>query len=142
MRTARTLRVTATPPGVELYFPPGRMPEVALPLAVFGIIAAAIAAVALAALLPGLADTSNVLSAVLVSAFVLPFLAFGAIFMLLAVYMVANALHVRIDSAGIETARSIFGLVTKRRRIAHADIGSVEAQIASRYQSLFSADPV
>ena len=40
MRTARTLRVIAAPPGVELYFPPGRMPEVALPLATAGAFAA------------------------------------------------------------------------------------------------------
>ena len=142
VRSARTVHVTRTAEGIELYFPPGRMPEVALPLAVFGIVAAAIPALAIAAFVPGPQDASSVLSAVLLSAFVLPFVAFGAIFVLLAVYMVANTLRVRVDDAGIETTRSVFGIVTRRRRVAHADIGSLEAQIASRFQSLFSAEPV
>jgi hypothetical protein len=137
------VRITRTPEGVELYFPPLRMPEVALPLAAFGVIAAVIPGVAVVALAPAAAaDAGSLLSAALIAGFVLPFIVFGAMFVVLALYMVANALLVRIRSEGIETARILFGVVVKRHRIARSDIDTLEPEIASRYQSLFSADPV
>lgn len=141
--TAEGFAITHTTDGVELYFPPLRMPEVALPLGVFGVVAALIPGVAIVALLPhALSDAGSLLSAALIAGFVLPFLLFGIVFVALAFYMVANAFHVRSCSEGIETARILFGVVIRRQRIARNDIASVEPEIASRYQSLFSADPV
>ena len=137
------VQVTHCPEGVELYFPPLRTPEVALPLAVFGVIAAAIPGIAIFALLPGaLSDAGSLMSATLIAGFVLPFFAFGAVFVALAFYMVANALLVRVHPEGIETARILFGVVVRRRRIARSDIASLEPEMASRYQSLFSSAPI
>jgi hypothetical protein len=138
----RTVRITRTPENVELYFPPMRMPEVALPLATFGVIATLLPAVAIAALVPSLADATGMVSAVLVASFVLPFAMFGAAFVLLAVYMFCNALFVRVDLHGINTARVLFGFVIRRRKMPRGDIVAIEPEIASRYQSLFSSDPV
>ncbi|HEV7802746.1 MAG TPA: hypothetical protein VGP15_16850 [Burkholderiales bacterium] len=139
----RSVQVSLSSNAVELYFPPLRMPQVALPLAAFGMICAAIPALLIAALLPSaVADASGLLSAALIAAFVLPFAVFGAVFVLLAIYMVANALYVRIDAETIATARLLFGVVVKRKRIARCDIASVEPEIASRHQSLFSSQPV
>jgi hypothetical protein len=137
-----TVRITHTPDGVELYFPPMRMPEVALPLAIFGVIATILPAVAIAALLPSLGGAGGMVSAVLVASFVLPFAIFGAAFVLLALYMFCNGLVVRADRYAIDTARVLFGIVIRRRKIMRGDIAAIEAEIASRYQSLFSSDPV
>jgi hypothetical protein len=127
---------------VELYFPPLRSPAAAIPLALFGAIAAAVPAAVIAALLPTLvANAGNLLATVLIASFVLPFVVFGAILVAIAVYMLANALHVRADAAGIETTRLVFGAIVKRRRIARAEIRSIEPQIPTRYQSPFGAAP-
>lgn len=142
MSLRRTVRITRTPESVELYFPPMRMPEVALPLAIFGVIATVLPGVAIAALLPTLAGATGMVSAVLVVSFVVPFAVFGAAFVLLALYMFCNALLVRIDRHAIDTARVLFGIVVRRRKIMRADIAAIESEIASRYQSLFSSDPV
>ena len=139
---AKTVRVTRTPGGIELFFPPLRMPEVALPLALFGVIATTLPAFTIAALLPSLAGATGLVSGVLLAAFVLPIGIFGAAFVLLALYMLTNALRVRADSEVVETARFLFGIVVRRRRIARSNIASLEAEIASRYQSLFSSEPV
>jgi hypothetical protein len=143
--SGRAVHVSRSADAVELYFPPLRMPEVAIPFALFGAICAGIPGVLIAALVPAAgadADASGLLSAALISGFVLPFAAFGAVFILLAVYMVANALHVRADVTSISTARLICGVIVKRRHIARADIASIDAEIASRYQSVFSSRPV
>jgi hypothetical protein len=139
---SRSVRTTRTVNSVELYFPPMRMPEVALPLAIFGVIATVLPGVAIAALIPTLADATGMVSAVLVASFVLPFALFGAAFVLLALYMLCNALVVRVDLHAIDTARILFGLVVRRRRMMREDIVAIESEIASRYQSLFSSDPV
>jgi hypothetical protein len=138
----RTVRITRAPDRVELYFPPLRMPEVALPLALFGAIATILPAIALGALLPSLAVPTGALSAVLIASFVLPFGMFGAAFVLLAFYMLCNALIVHADGNAIDTARLVFGIVVRRRRIMRSDIGSIDSEIVARYQSLFSPDPV
>jgi hypothetical protein len=138
----RTVRITHTPESVELYFPPMRMPEVALPLAIFGVIATLLPAVAIAALLPSLAGATGMVSAVLVASFIVPFAIFGAAFVVLALYMFCNALLVRVDRHAIDTARVLFGIVIRRRKLMRGDIAAIESEIASRYQSLFSSDPV
>jgi hypothetical protein len=72
---------------------------------------------------------------------VLPFVVFGAVLVVVAIYMLANALHVRADGSAIETVRLVFGMVVRRRRIARSDIAAIEAQIPARYQSLFAGTP-
>jgi hypothetical protein len=119
-----------------------RMPEVALPLAIFGVIATLLPGVAIAALLPSLAGATGMVSAVLVASFVVPFALCGAAFVLLALYMLCNALLVRVDRHAIDTARVLFGIIVRRRRMMRGDIAAIESEIASRYQSLFSSDPV
>jgi hypothetical protein len=127
---------------VELNFPPLRSMAVALPLALFGGLAAAVPGVAVAALLPTLiANAGNLLAAVLIASFVLPFVVFGALLVVVAIYMLANALHVRADASAIETTRLVFGAIVRRRRVARADIVSIEPQIPTRYQSLFAGAP-
>lgn len=127
---------------VELYFPPLRSKSVALPLAVFGTLAAAVPGAAIAALLPSLvANAGNLLAAVLIASFVLPFVVFGAVLVAVAIYMLANALHVRADASAIETTRLVFGAIVRRRRIARTDIVAIEPQIPTRYQSLFAGEP-
>jgi hypothetical protein len=138
----RKLRITRRGEVVELYFPPLRSPEVALPLAAFGAVAAAVPALTIAAVLPAIVgDAGNLLGAVLIAGFVLPFVAFGAVFVALAIYMLVNALYVRADAATIETARVVFGVAVKRHRVQRTGITDIEPQIASRYQSLFGAAP-
>src|SRR2546430_10550397 len=105
------------------------MPEVAVPLAIFGVIATTLPALTVAALLPSLAGASGMLSAVLLAAFVLPFGIFGTAFVLLALYMLANALVVRVDSDTIETSRLVFGVVVRRQRIARSELVSLEPEI-------------
>jgi hypothetical protein len=140
---ARHVRITRTHGAVDLYFPPFRMPEVALPLAAFGAIASAIPAVAMAPLLASsLHDPGHLLSAVLIGGLVLPFTCFGLVFVAIAAYMVSNALRVHADAEAIATARMIFGVVVKRRRVSRNEIAHIDAEIASRYQNLFGADPV
>jgi hypothetical protein len=138
----RIVRITRARDHAELYFPPLRMPEVALPLALFGVIATTLPALAIGRLLPSLEVPSGLLSAILMASLVLPFGLFGAAFVLLAVYMLSNALIVRVDADAIVTERVLFGIVARRRRILRSDIASIDAEIASRYQSLFSSYPV
>ena len=139
---ASTVRVTRGADGLELYFPPLRMPEVALPLALFGAIAMTLPAVAVAALLPSLQGASGMVSAVLVAAFALPFGVFGAAFVGLGFYMLTNAFIVHVGAGSVRTARVLFGVVVRRQAVAFADVASLDAEITSRYQSLFSREPV
>ena len=140
---AGTVRVSRTPDGIALYFPPLRMPEVALPLAAFGAIASALPGFTAAALLPAAAaDTIGLLSAVLIAAFIVPFALFGVVFVVLAAYMVCNALCVRVRPSGIDTTRTICGLPVRRRHIARSELSALEPEITARHQSLFSAEPV
>jgi hypothetical protein len=129
--------------GIELYFPAGRMPHVALALAAFGAIACALAIVGGAVMLgSALSGTAGTLAAVMMVGFVAPLGVFGAIFVALAVYMVGNALLVRIGANEISTRRSLFGFVVSKKRVAREALGEVEPQIVSRHQSVFSTEPV
>jgi hypothetical protein len=129
--------------GIELYFPVGRMPHVALPLAAFGAIACALAIIGGAVMLESaLSGTAGALAAVMMVAFVAPLGLFGVIFVALSVYMVGNALLVRIEAREISTRRSFFGLVVSKKRVPREALGEVEPQIVSRHQSVFSTEPV
>jgi hypothetical protein len=132
----------SAPGVVELYFPPLRSAAAAIPLALFGAIAAAVPGAVLTSLLPTLVvDAGRLLAMVLIATFVLPFVVFGVVLVVIAIYMLANALHVRADTHAIETTRLVFGAIVRRRRIARADIKSIEPQIPTRYQSLFGSAP-
>jgi hypothetical protein len=132
-----------TAEGIELYFPAGRMPHVALSLAAFGAIACALALVGGAVMLESaFGSTAGVLAAVMMVAFVAPLGVFGVIFLALAVYMVGNTLRVRIEAGEIATRRSLFGLVVSKKRVPREALTEVEPQIASRHQSVFSSQPI
>src|SRR4051812_15144849 len=104
------MRVTTTPDGIELYFPPLRNLAAALALGAFGAIATTLGLVGTMALLPGATHTGGLMSAVLLAAFVVPFAAFGAAFVLLAMYMVVNGLIVHVTLDGITSIRTLFGV--------------------------------
>lgn len=136
------LRLTPTAQGIELYFPALRGAPAALGLAAFGFVCAAIPAVAGMALISALGfDAHGMLVIALLAGFVVPLFAFGLIFIALAVYQLANSLYVRVERAGIATARRAFGLTFARKLIAAADIVAIEPQIPSRLQSPFLAEP-
>lgn len=136
------VRLSQRPNGVELYFPPLRTPEVALALGFFGLLCLALPLFAIIGLLPaGGTDAHGLLVIALLGAFVAPFPVFGAVFVALAVYMLANSLTVNVSPLAIRTLRRVFGLSLSRREIGRPDIATIEAQIAAKYQSLFSAEP-
>lgn len=139
---ADIVRVTRTREGTELYFPPRRMPEVALALGAFGVIGTALTGLTVAALLSALATPATLLMAVLLATFIVPFMVFGVMCIATAIYMVSNALHVRVDAEQIDTVRLVFGVIVKRRRIERSAIAAIEPEIASRYQSVFGATPI
>jgi hypothetical protein len=140
---ARIVRVQRTADGIELYYPPGRMPQVALALAAFGAIACALSLIGTAVMLDSaMVSTAGVLVAVMMASFVAPLGVFGVIFLGLSVYMVANALRVRVGPEGIATSRRLFGLVVSRKRVTREALVELAPEIASRHQNLFSAEPV
>jgi hypothetical protein len=78
---------------------------------------------------------------VLVGGFALPVLAFGVVFLALAIYLLANSLTVTAGTDHIAAVRRLFGLTLSRRTLSCADIASVEPRIAARFQSKFTAQP-
>jgi hypothetical protein len=132
-----------TPNGIELYFPPWRMPQVAFALAAFGAITSALAIVGGAVMLESaLASTAGALAAVMMVAFVAPLGVFGVLFLALALYMLTNALLVSVEPGGIATRRSLFGVVVARKRLQREALAALEPEIASRHQNIFSTAPV
>lgn len=141
--STRGLRLRRTAEGIELYHPPLRMLDVALPLAVFGALALGLPALGAAALLPrALADAAGALTLVLIIVFIGPFALFGAALVLQAIYMFVTALRVQVDAGGVRTVRFVLGMPLPARRFARSAIASVEPLIVSRHQSLFSAEPL
>ena len=131
------------PGGIELYFPPGRMPDVALALGIFGVIAAALPAIGIAALLPAaLAGAGGLLGAVLLASFVVPFALFGVACVLVAAYTVCSALLVRVDAQGVATWRMLFGFTVRRRDVRRQELASIEPHIPARHQSIFGSAPI
>lgn len=139
---AGVVRLTRTAQGIELYFPPLRSIAASAGLGAFGVICTALPAVAGAALVSALGfDTHGLLVIALLAGFVLPLFAFGLTFVALAVHQVANSLYVRVERAGIATARRAFGFTFGRRVIGRADIAAVVPRIPSRFQSPLAAEP-
>jgi hypothetical protein len=130
-----TVRLTRSLQGIELYFPPLRDPAAALMLALFGIscfIPGLFAAVAVAPLAES--GPAGMLSIMLMSIFILPFIAFGLLFVMLAVYQVANSLTVRVTEAEIRSQRRVFGMALRERRVTHADIAALNAVAVLRHR--------
>lgn len=130
------------PGGIELYFPPLRAPEIAAMLGMFGVVCILLPLLAIFSLLAaGGSPAYGLLTIALVGSVVAPFPIFGAVFVGLAVYLLANSLTVTITSSAIRSVRSIFGMRLRRREIDCRDIAAVEERIAAKFQNLFSAAP-
>jgi hypothetical protein len=70
----------------------------------------------------------------LMSIFILPFIAFGVLFVVLAVYLVANSLTVMVTESEIRSLRRIFGIALRERRIPRADVAALDAMAVMRYR--------
>jgi hypothetical protein len=96
----------------------------------------------LSALLPfETANASAAVSLALMGGFAAPFILASIVFTLLAIYLLANSLHVEVSSDGVRTERRIFGHLVRQRQIARVDVLDVEPRIGARYQNVFSAIP-
>lgn len=127
---------------IVLEFPALRAPVPALSLLAFAALCALFPALGLGALI-SLDNGSPAMhvSLVLIGGLAAPFLLASAVFAVLALYMLANALHVEICAGDIATERRVFGWVARRRHIARADIAGIESRIGARFQNLFSSIP-
>ncbi len=128
--------------GITLAFPMLRAPGAALCLGAFALLCGVMPALGLSALLP--LDSSNasaMVSLALIGGFAVPFILASVVFALLAVYLMANSLHVEIDAEGARTVRRVFGLVTRTASISREQIAAVEPRISARYQNVFSSTP-
>ncbi len=121
--------------GIALEFPVLRAPGAALGLGAFALLCGLMPAIGLSALLPlDQANASALVSLALIGGFAAPFIMASVVFALLAIYLLANSLHVEISSDGARTRRRVFGCVTQRRFVAAVDIADIEPRIGARYQ--------
>lgn len=131
-----------TAQGIELTFPVLRAPGAALGLGAFALLCGLMPALGLSALLPlDNASASAMVSLALIGGFAAPFILACVVFALLAIYQMANSLHVDIGPDGARSQRRVFGCVTARKTISRLDITEIEPRISSRYQNMFSAMP-
>lgn len=138
----RARRITGTAGGIALDFEVLRAWAPALSLGLFAALCGVMPALGLSALLPlDTASAQAMVSLALIGGFAAPFVLASLVFAALAIYMLANSLHVEIREHGVYTERRVFGRVTRRCEIARADISSVEPLISARYQNVFSATP-
>jgi len=128
---------------LELYFPPLRAPAAALALGLFGVVCLALPLFAVSGALAAIGGNPahGLLILALLGAFVVPFPVFGAVFVALAVYLLANSLTVTVNPSAIRTVRRVFGLKLSERELKRPEIAALEAQSAAKYQGLFSAEP-
>jgi hypothetical protein len=128
--------------GLTLDFPPLRAKAPAMGLLAFALLCALMPALGLAALLP--LDTANAaawVSLALIGGFAAPFILASIMFTVLAIYLLANALHVEVRADGVHSVRRVFGWITKRCEILRSDIAEVEPRISARHQNVFGATP-
>lgn len=133
------MRVNQTRHGIELYFPPLRTGYGPLALALFGALCIILPLLALPVLIPAGSDAGGLLGAALIGIFIVPFPAFGAVFMVLAIDALANSLTVSVTPAGIITVRRVCGIVLRRREISSAEIAAIELRPAPRYQNVLKS---
>ena len=138
------IRLVQRGDAIELYFPPLRTRTAALALGFFGIVCILLPLFAVSGALTAMGGGSahGLLIIALLGVFVVPFPVFGAVFFVLAIYMLANSLSVTASSHGIRTVRRVFGLKLRERELKRSEIAALEIQTAARYQSLFSAEPI
>lgn len=129
---------------LEIYFPPLRAPAAALALGFFGAACLVLPLFAVSGALSAIGSNSahGLLILALLGAFVVPFPVFGAVFVALAVYMLANSLTVTVSASAIRAVRRIFGLKWRERELKCREIAALETQTDARYQSVFSAEPI
>ncbi len=128
--------------GIVLDFPVLRAPGAALALFAFALLCGLMPALGLSALLPlESANAAAFISLALIGGFAAPFILASIVFLTVAIYLMANSLHVAISAECIRTERRVFGRLTKSAEIARADIADVEPRISARYQNIFSATP-
>jgi hypothetical protein len=136
------LRLTQHGDALELYFRPLRSAGAAIALAAFGILAIVLPLFsALSLVAAGGSDTEGQLTLALIAGVIVPFVAFGAVFVALAVYLLANSLSVWVTAAEIQTMRCVFGLPVYRHRLSRADFDDIEPAAAARYESVFDTEP-
>jgi hypothetical protein len=135
-------RARRTAHGIVLEFPVMRAPGAALGLAAFALLCGLMPALGLSALLPlESANASAMVSLALIGGFAAPFVLASVVFMVLAIYLLANSLRVEVGADGVRTERREFGYITQLRAIARADVADIEPRISARYQNIFSATP-
>ena len=135
-------RARRTADGIVLEFPVLRAYGVALSLGLFALLCGAMPALGLSALLPlATANASALLSLALIGGFAAPFILASIVYTVLAIYLLANSLHVNVSAAGVRSERRVFGRLTLVREIVRADIADIEPRIDARHQNVFSSTP-
>jgi hypothetical protein len=130
---AKGVRLTRLPDGIELYFPPLRSPGAALSLGFFGV----------ACLIPGLfaaaavaplsgSGAAGMLAIWLMSIFILPFVAFGVLFLGVAGYRLVNSLTVVVTGSHVRTLRRILGVPVRKEGVGQTDIAALDAVASAR----------
>lgn len=135
-------RAHHTADGITLEFPVLRAPGAALGLGAFALLCGLMPAIGLSALLPlESGNAAAMMSLALIGGLAAPFILASGVFVVLAVYLMANSLRVEISADGIRTERRVFGRLVKSSGISRQDIVDIEPQIGARYQNVFSAMP-
>lgn len=136
------VRVTPTHEGLELRFPPLRNRGAAVGFGAFGALSVALPVAAAVGM--GLTEGPGAfrwLAIILVGGFALPLLAFGVVFLALAVYLLGNSLTVTVGTDRIAAVRRLFGVTLYRRTLRHAEVAAVVPLSPGRFQSRFSTEP-
>jgi hypothetical protein len=112
-----------------------RTPGAAAALALFGaacLVPGFFAAIAVAPL--AISGAPGLLAVWLMSIFILPFIAFGILFIVLALYLVGNSLTVAVTESEIRSQRRVLGIAQRARRVERADIAALDAVPVLRYR--------
>ena len=128
---AGVVRVAYTPHGVRLHYPALRGWRYALRLALIGValfVPSLYAAIAFAP--ASKPDAAVMLTLALTAAIVYPVMLFGALFVLVALYAVANSLTVEVDANAICAVRRLFGCRIGTRLMPVTAIGALESKSA------------
>lgn len=134
------VRVTGTPSGIRLYFPPLRAWRFALRLALAGIALLVPALIASIAYAPtGKTDAAALLTLTLTAAFVYPLLLFGAAFVLVALFAVSTSLTVDAGTHGIRAVRRVWGIKVRDYTLPRAAVALLEQEMATAPRGLGGA---
>jgi hypothetical protein len=128
---ADLVRVSYTARGVRLHFPASRRWRLALRLGGIGMVLFLPSLYAAIAFAPASkSDAGAMLALALTAAVVYPVLAFGALFVLVALHAAASTLTVDVDANSISAARHCFGLPCSGRTLPVAQIAELKAEPA------------